>query len=147
MVRRPYAVIKRQNEGVFTNHTPVDTARAEQFDSQCEKLTKQTVGQWTESALSLSIRTVGVLYPVLYLRSELLDGRRRVAIAAAQGLECPALELASELQVARLLWRVHPARAWARFVRRGMPRATIADLFGVELEQLPDRRARWLRRR
>lgn len=100
--------------------------------------------RWADWVLRASIRELGVLSPILYLRRELLDGARRLAIAQELELECPRVVLASETQAARLHWRLHPARAWERWVRPGMRRDVIAHMFAVELSELPDRRAAWL---
>lgn len=145
MVRAPRFTVNGPNAAVFTSDTHDDIQESELAQLASEPNQKKSATGWAEYVLASSIRQLGVVVPTLYLRRELLDGARRERLAESLGVPCPRLLLTSETQAARLLWRFHPERAWARFVRRGMRRTAIADLFGVELSELPDRRARWIR--
>lgn len=147
MVRRPRFDVKHEIPGSFTSSTPHDTFEAQAASLRATGKQQQNSEQWADWVLSASIRQCGIVVPVLYHRGSLLDGARRMALASEQGLECPRVDIDSEVQAARMLWRLHPERAWRRWVRVGQRRELIADLFGVPVWALPDRRAEWLRRR
>jgi hypothetical protein len=144
MVRAARFTVKGPSGTVFTSNTHDDIQESELAQLPNSADGKKTHA-WAPHILSASVRQLGILVPVIYLRAELLDGTRRLRLATDLEIECPRVIITSETHAARILWRAHPARAWERFVRRGMRRAQIADLFGVELSELPDRRARWLR--
>jgi len=146
MVRAPRFSVKSADRALFTSNAPDEIQTSELAQLAKTNPREKIVGYWAEHILTASVRAVGVLHPVVYLRSERLDGERRERLAAALKVECPRVTIASETQAARLLWRLHPERAWQRFVSRGMRRIVIADLFGVQLSQLPTANTRWLRR-
>jgi ParB-like chromosome segregation protein Spo0J len=87
--------------------------------------------------LSVSIRACGIVSPALRYRGVVIDGARRVSLCRLMGKVCPVLDVRDTTQAARLLYRAHPERAWVVFVQRGMPRRVIADLFGLQLRELP----------
>lgn len=144
MVRRRNEAVKRANEAPFTTYAHNDTQASELAWLAQNEPPEKKAERWADWVLRASIRELGVLCPVIYLRRELLDGERRLAIARELDLECPRVVLTSETQAARLHWRLHPARAWGRWVRPGMRRVAIAHMFALELSELPDRRAAWL---
>lgn len=145
MVKRPRFRVNELNSKVLASPTQNDIEVSNIAKVGEQRPPQKNADLWAEWVLSASIRTCGIVVPVLYYRGELLDGSRREAIARASGCSCPRLDLTSETQAARLLWRTHPARAWRRWVRPGMRREVIADLFGVDVSDLPDRRVSWLR--
>jgi ParB-like chromosome segregation protein Spo0J len=104
---------------------------------------------WAENQLSRSIRTEGVVFPLIVLRRELLDGSRRLRLANDIGLDGIPVYLAStEMQAARMLWRIHPERAWLRFVAGKRLTVTMAaDLLGTTPDRIPDRRELHRRRK
>lgn len=145
MVRRPRFSVNALNEQAFTSVAHNDIQASNLIAVGEERPPEKNAELWAEWVLSASIRQCGILIPVLYYRGELLDGSRRETLSRSIGCACPRLDLTSETQAARLLWRVHPARAWRRWVRPAMRRELIADLFGVDTAELPDRRVSWLR--
>lgn len=107
-------------------------------DRRAELLPLSKGHNWTDWQLRESALHTGPINPVLWHRGELLDGRRRLDVAAALGIDWPVLSIDDETTAARHLWLVHPRRAYVRFRPRGWTRRVqLCNLFGCALDEIP----------
>lgn len=137
MVRRPRFRVNPDESGVLASDAHASSESVDVAGLLALQREKKKFRDWDEIVLSTSIRACGILWPALRYRGALLDGTRRMEIARLQGKDCPVVDVVCTTQAARLLYRLHPERAWVVFVRRGMTRRVIADLFGVSQRELP----------
>ncbi len=86
---------------------------------------------WTLERLRESIRVAGPVLPAIIWQGELIEGRRRWQVCAANGRRCRTLRPKTLPEAAALLWAVHPARALAMFGSSKHTLTESAKLFGT----------------
>jgi len=64
-----------------------------------------------------SIGLHGPFLPVYYYGGRVLDGSKRARACLETGRDFARVELPDEASAARLLWSLHPARAWETFAK------------------------------
>jgi hypothetical protein len=68
-----------------------------------------------------------------------LDGSRRAKILTELREPVKRHDIEERIIAARMLWQIHPRRAWTLFYRRGMRPGELIHLFGCTTADLPRR--------
>lgn len=105
---------------------------------RAEVLPETNGHKWSDYALAESIRNNGVLVPVIWYDGQLIDGSRRLDVCGQLERECPSRTITDRVEAARVLWSMHPRRAYQRFAPKGWTSvSSLASLFGVRTIDIP----------
>ena len=93
--------------------------------------------RFSDEELEQSLREVGPQRPAIVWEEEVLDGHRRWALCNKLQIELPCVEAPTRIHAARMLYVVHPRRAFLMFAHEGIRRKDLAYVLGVPVRKIP----------
>ena len=92
----------------------------------------------TDEKLKRSIFNTGPHRPLLIWDGNVIDGKRRAKLCHELQCELPVKDFGDDrIGAARMLYTLHPQRAFLMFAHPGITRSALAGLFGVLPHELP----------